>query len=298
MSQRLGDKREMPDVPKPNFLDALAEIWSQINFAAYHMAYVRVYSQSDALRTKTDVLRDQDQLVRDHVQVDIVICRTHLAAFFWHLEHVFEALRTAVIRGQKEHPDLTYFWGYAERLDEIEQFTIRQEIKDYRNMGHQNLAIIGSKWNGEGRFLHHFLPTISGHQHKEDIEMNTRLQQYFEFATNVWLEFAPGDFKEKFPRDFRFPVTVPYLFAGELPKELKGVPQLEVCVQSYDRQNADAEVVKDAGQLPNRALGRLPKNRTALSKICTAHALLRAVLVTLVALKISKLLKTGGGSPV
>lgn len=31
----------------------LMEIWSQIKFAAYHMAYVCVYSQSDALRTKT-----------------------------------------------------------------------------------------------------------------------------------------------------------------------------------------------------------------------------------------------------
>ena len=76
--------------------------------------------------------------------------------------------------------------------------------------------------------------------------MNTRLQQYFEFAPNVWIEFAPGDYKEKFPRDFRFPVTVPYLFAGELPQELKGVPQLEVSVESYDREKADAEVVPDA----------------------------------------------------
>jgi hypothetical protein len=81
--------------------------------------------------------------------------------------------------------------------------------------------------------------------------MNTRLQQYFEFAPNVWIEFAPGDYKEKFPRDFRFPVTVPYLFAGELPKELKGVPQLEVCVQSYNREKPDEEVVNDAESLPD-----------------------------------------------
>lgn len=246
MSQRLGDKREMPDVPKPDFLDALAEIWSQINFAAYHMAYVRVYSQSDALRTKTNVLRGQEQPVRDDVQVDIVICRTHLAAFFWHLEHVFEALRTAITRGQKEHPGEKYLWAYEKRLDEIEQWTIRQEIKDYRNMGHQTPAIIGSNWDGEGHFLHHFLPTISGHQPKEDIEMNTRLQQYFEFATNVWLEFAPGDYKEKFPRDFRFPVTVPYLFAGELPKDLDGVRQLEVHVESCHREEPHAGVIGDA----------------------------------------------------
>ena len=111
MSLRLGDKREMPEVPKQDFVDALAEIWFQISFGAYHMAYVRVYSQSDALRARTNVLREQEQLVRDQVQIDIVICRSHLAAFFWHLEHVFEALRTAITRGQKEYPEEKYFWA-------------------------------------------------------------------------------------------------------------------------------------------------------------------------------------------
>lgn len=235
MTERLGDKREMPDVPKLDLTGALAEIWFQINYAAYHMAYIRVYSQSAALRTQVDQVRAQEQATRDNAQIDVVICRTHLAAFFWYLEHVFEALRTAITRGQKEHPDLKYFWSYEKRWDEIENFSIRQEIKDYRNMGHQNPAIIGCRWDHEGHFLHHFLPTISGHQPKEDIELNTQLQKYFEFATNVWLEFAPGDFKEKFPRDFRFPVTVPYLYEGELPKELSGAPQLEVAIQSYDR---------------------------------------------------------------
>lgn len=89
-------------------------------------------------------------------------------------------------------------------------------------MGHQTPAIIGSKWDEKGRFLHHFLPTISGHTPEENVEMNTRLQQYFEFAANVWLEFAPGDFKEKFPRDFRFPVTVPFLFGGRAARGTKG----------------------------------------------------------------------------
>lgn len=71
--------------------------------------------------------------------------------------------------------------------------------------------------------------------------MNTRLNQYFEFAANVWLEFAPDYFKEKFPRDFRFPVTVPFLFGGELPSELKGKPQLEVQINSYDKIANSAE---------------------------------------------------------
>jgi hypothetical protein len=241
MAERQGDKREMPDVPKPDLTGALAEIWFQISYAAYHLAYVRVYSQSAALRTNVDKLRAQEQATRDHAQVDVVICRTHLAALFWHLEHVFEALRTAITHGQQEHPGLKYFWSYEKRMDEFEQFALRQEIRDYRNMGHQNPAIIGCKWDGEGRFLHHFLPTISGHPPKEDIEMNTRLQQYFEFATNVWLEFVPGDFKEQFPRDFRFPVTVPFMFEGELPKEIIGAPQLEVSVESFSRENEIAD---------------------------------------------------------
>jgi hypothetical protein len=90
--------------------------------------------------------------------------------------------------------------------------------------------------------LHHFLPTISGHTPQEDVELNLRLQQYLSsLRTNVWLEFAPGDFKETFPRDFRFPVTVPLLFTGNLPEELKGKPQLEVQINSYDKSVTGAE---------------------------------------------------------
>jgi hypothetical protein len=237
VTQRLGDKREMPDVPTLDFIDALAEIWMQINNAAYHMAYVRVYSQSAALRTKPEELRNQEQTARERAQVDTVICRTHLAAFFWHLEHLFEALRTAIKRGQNEHGDLKYFWTAEKQLDEFEKLAIRTEIRDYRNMAHEIPAVIGCKWDAaDHHFIHHFLPTISGHEDKEHIDLNTRLQEFFEFAANVWIDFAPGDFKEKFPRDFRFPVTVPYMFLGELPKELGGVPQLEVSVLSYHKE--------------------------------------------------------------
>jgi hypothetical protein len=111
MVQRLGDKRDVPEVPKLDFPGALAEIWFQISYAAYHLAYVRVYSQSAALRTKPEVLRDRERTTRDRAQVDVVICRAHLAAFFWHLEHLFEALRAAITRGQKEYPEAKYFWS-------------------------------------------------------------------------------------------------------------------------------------------------------------------------------------------
>ena len=209
-------------------MDAFAEIWFQINYAAYHMAYVRVYSQSEALRTKADELRKQEQSARDYGQVDIVICRAHLAAFFWQLEHVFDALRTAIKHGKEEHPKEKYFWNYEKRLDEIEAFPIRQEIKDYRNMGHQLPAVIGTSWDDKGNFLYHFLPTIDGHEAKESTDLNTLLSHYLRFVADVCLEFAPGEYKEKLPKEFKFPVTIPNYFAGELLKELKGLPRLEI----------------------------------------------------------------------
>ena len=110
-TEKLDDKNGMPDVPQPDFRDALAEIRFQINFVAYHMACGRVYSQSDALRTKTVVLRDQEQLVRDHVQLDVVVSCTHLAAFFWHLERSNRLYSISAAIIQTLIPCLTQ-WGW------------------------------------------------------------------------------------------------------------------------------------------------------------------------------------------
>src|SRR5271169_5649994 len=108
MPDKVRDHCDMPDVLNPDFVGALCEIWFGINYAAYHLAYVRVYLQSAALQTHVDEARDQEQAIRDEMQADVVICRTHLAAFFWQINHVFEALQAAITRGQKEHGDLKY----------------------------------------------------------------------------------------------------------------------------------------------------------------------------------------------
>jgi ribonuclease HI len=221
---------DMPDVPKLDFIGALCELWFGISYAAYHLAYVRVYLNTIALQTHIDQLKKEEQDFRNKTQVDVLICRAHLAGFFWQLEHFFELLRIAIRRARKEQPDEKYFLSYEKKLEELEQTAIRQEINAYRNKGHEITAIIGCSWEQESnKFRHHFLPTIEGFEPKESIDMNTQLQKYFEFVANVWLSFAPSELKDKFPRDFRFPVTVPNSFLGELPAELKGgAPQLEV----------------------------------------------------------------------
>jgi len=229
---------EMPDVPEMDFNDALCEIWSGLNYAAYHLAYVRVYSQTAALQTHADQLRMEDQPLQDMFQVDRMVCRTHLAAFFWQLDHVFEALAAAITRGKKEYSTKEYFLSREKHLKEIQQTPIYKEIHCYRNVGHDLPGIIGCAWEKEGgKLLHHFLPSISGQEPKESIEMNAQLQRYFEFVANLWLSFVPDNFKDKFPRSFKFPVTIPYSYLGELPSELKGVPQLEVSLEAYDREN-------------------------------------------------------------
>lgn len=237
----------MPDVPPLDFVGALAEIWFTVSYAAYHLAYVRVYLKTAALQTDIDELRKQEQNVREATQADTVICRAHLAGLFWQLEHIFEALRAAITRGQKEHSDLRYFWAYERKLDEIEQSPIRQEIKAYRNKAHQIPAIIGQEWDKKGgKFRRHFLPPVDEQGQKE--EMNAQLQKYFEFAANIWLSFVPGDFRGKFPRSFSFPVTIPNSYVGELPPELqKDVPQLHVAVEAYESEDADTDTAKDIG---------------------------------------------------
>ncbi len=234
------------DVPDPDFVGAFVRDWFSLNSAAYHLAYVRVYLHTGALQIHADRLKKEEQVLRDMAQVDVIICRAHLASFFWQLDHVFEALRAAIIRGQKEHPEQKAFWSWEGWLKNVESQTIRKEINAYRNKAHEIPAIIGCKWDGrDDKFLHH-LPTIEGHEPKENIDMNDQLQKYFEYVANVWLYLAPPDLK--FPRDFRFPVTVPYSHLGGLPPELDKVPQLQVEIEAFNREEeveARYEPIKD-----------------------------------------------------
>jgi hypothetical protein len=52
-----------------------------------------------------------------------------------------------------------------------------------------------------------------------------QLQTYFEYVVNLWLSFVPEPLKSKFPRNFSFPVTVPFFYQGDLPPELGPAPQ-------------------------------------------------------------------------
>jgi hypothetical protein len=62
--------------------------------------------------------------------------------------------------------------------------------------------------------------------------MNQQLQKYFEFVVNLWLSFVPEPYKTQFPRSFRFPVTIPFSYIGDIPDELRNVPQLQVNIEA------------------------------------------------------------------
>lgn len=230
------DQKSMPDVPTPHFVGAVCEIWFTVNYAAYHLAYTRVYLQTRAMRTPVEELRRDEQTAKDQGRVDPIICRSHLAAFFWQLHHVFEALESATRRGKKDYPKEQYFYSAERKLETIRQSSIPKEIDAYRNEGHNIPGIIGQKWEEKGgKFLHHFLPSIQGHQPKESVELNHQLQIYFEYVVNLWLSFVPEPLKSKFPRSFSFPVTVPFFYLGDLPPELGPAPQLLISLEAYNR---------------------------------------------------------------
>src|SRR5208282_2508338 len=234
-------QKRMPDVPTPEFVGAMCEIWSTISSAAYHFAYVKVYLQTRAMQTHVDDLRLDEQDVRNQGQTDVIICRSHLASFFWELHHVFEAIEAAINRGKKEHSDIQTFYGRERQLAAVLQSRTATDIEAYRNEGHNIPGIIGQRWQEKGgKFLYHFLPTLRENQSSEPAEMTQQLQAYFEFVANLWLAFVPEPYKSKFPRDFSFPVTVPFSYIGELPVELEGgVPQLQVQLEAFDRITPD-----------------------------------------------------------
>jgi hypothetical protein len=230
------DQKIMPDVPTPDFVGAVSEIWLTVNAAAYHLAYTRVYLQTRAMQTPVDELREDDQSARDQSQVDLIICRSHLAAFFWQLHHVLEALESAIRRGKNEYPNERYFYSEERKLESIRQSAIPKEIDAYRSEGAQRTGDYRPAMQEKGgKFLHHFLPSIEGHQPKESIDLNKQLQTYFEYVVNLWLSFVPEHMKSKFPRSFRFPVTVPFFHLGDLPAEFRGLPQLEIFLEACER---------------------------------------------------------------
>ncbi|MGB6624329.1 MAG: hypothetical protein WBE43_06045 [Candidatus Acidiferrales bacterium] len=233
------DQNSMPDVPVPDFVGAICEIWFTVNYAAYHLAYTRVYLQTRSMQTPIDELRKHEQAARDQGQVDLIICRSHLAAFFWQLHHVFEALESAIGKGKREYPKERYFYSAEQKLKDIRQSAIAKEIDAHRNEAHNIPAIIGQKWDGKGgKFLHHFLPTIAGYAPKESIDLNEQLQNYFEYVVNLWLSFVPEPLKSKFPRNFSFPVTIPFFYLGVLPPELADARQLSVSLEPYEKPAA------------------------------------------------------------
>jgi hypothetical protein len=246
MTATARDQNDMPDVPKMDFVGALAEIWSVLNYAAYHLAYVRVYLETAALQTHVDDWGKFEQDMRNMAQVDLLICRAHLAALFWQLDHMFEALRAAVTRGQREQPTEKYFWAYEKQLNELEERPIRRQIGAYRNKAHEITAIIGQTWDKKGgKFIRHFLPVIAGLEENEPLDINEQLQQFFEFVANVWLSFAPSELKNKFPNSFEFPVTVPYSYIGhDVPPEVLGAQQFVVMIQAYERADVAGEESK------------------------------------------------------
>jgi hypothetical protein len=77
--------------------------------------------------------------------------------------------------------------------------------------------------------VHHFLPSLAGHEAKESIDLSEQLQTYFEYVENVWRLFVPEPLKSKFPRSFRFPVTVPFFIWAKFQRKFGAFRNSRLC---------------------------------------------------------------------
>ena len=71
MIVRGKNENDIPDVSDPDFVGTLCEIWFAINYAAYHLAYVRVYLQTEALQTHGNEIRQAEQAYKDMTQAEL-----------------------------------------------------------------------------------------------------------------------------------------------------------------------------------------------------------------------------------
>ena len=87
----------MPDVPDPDFAGNLWRIGSASTMllTTWHMSE----SICRLLPFKPMLIRQKTKNSWFAIMsADVVICRTHLAASFWQINHIFETLRAAITR--------------------------------------------------------------------------------------------------------------------------------------------------------------------------------------------------------
>src|SRR5260370_23330340 len=131
--------------PIQDFDGMVGEVWHALNVCLYHAAYVKVYTDTGAMRlagsqrarTATQPL---SQAEREMLQEDAIVFRAHFAGVLWQLRHLVELLGKAYKHCEKE--SIVTAEQRGSLANAVGDDPIVEEIPVYRNMAHNFSGVV------------------------------------------------------------------------------------------------------------------------------------------------------------
>ena len=230
--------------PKQDFEGMVCEIWSGLDICLYHTAYVRIYSDTTAMRLagsrrREAILHQMPQADRDPLQEDVLVFRAHFAGVLWQLHHVADELIRLAYRRCYQEGIITKD-RYDALVKALDDDPLLKEIRDYRNLSHQFAGVIMTLHDGTTHaFIAHVLPPLGAQapaqqdsineqeirKEVEERELNMKFQSYCDHVAGYCeglFRIIDGKYKMAvMPRSHGFLVTIPHSYQGQLPEGAK-----------------------------------------------------------------------------
>jgi hypothetical protein len=230
--------------PIQDFDGMVAEVWHTLNVCLYHIAYVRVYADTGAMRLAGSkrahaAIQPLSQDERGMLQEDAIVFRAHFAGALWQLRHLVELLGKAYKLCEKE--GIVTAEQRAKLAQTLADDPIVEEIRVYRNLSHEFSGVVITIHDGAEAFIAHVFPPLDAkvpeqrapldeaeiQKAVQERELNMKLEAY----CNHLAGYCEGLFRiieanhkmAVIPRSQGFLVTVPHSYRGGLPQGANGV---------------------------------------------------------------------------
>jgi hypothetical protein len=234
--------------PREDFQGLILEIWQSLGGCFYHAGYVKVYANTHAMhisgsKRRLQIIEAMSASEREQLQEDLIIFRSHFAAVLWQLCHLAHELIPLAYRRLKQEGVITP-QEYETLCKAHEDDPIVKEIREYRNLSHQQAGVIVTVHDATDAFVGHFFPPLDANSpaHREEVslsdpdlqkrELDAKLHAYCVhvggYCEGLFRVIDAKLGKTVLPRARGFSVTVPYSYQGQLPKGAKDVIYVRV----------------------------------------------------------------------
>jgi hypothetical protein len=110
------DEARIANVPPPDFVGAMCEIWFPVNYAAYHLAYTRVYCKHPLCKLTLTTCDWMSRPSTTKVKLTRLSAGAASRRFSGSCTTCLKK-EIAIKRGQKEHSTHRYFYTQERELE-------------------------------------------------------------------------------------------------------------------------------------------------------------------------------------